>query len=210
MSSRPTLAKPAKGPAGAFGALLVAATDEPDAANGLALAYAALSPPQRRDLIPAVVADARAEGVCPSLLLASLLGVEQNADIARLIAEAIGEARSSELQPAAPTRALMAGDAQEGGALLIRPLHGHFVEVLALAWNPHTGVTHARAESLVATAEADTVARHLPGGLRLEDTPVAFAVDTLTGALWHHRQLHGSLPDDVAQFAEIFSQRPRG
>lgn len=208
MSSRPPLAKSAQGPAGAFGALLSAAVEQPEAVQGLALAYAALDVAQRSELIPAVVADARAEGICPSLVLVPLLGVEEDERVAQQLADAIAETHGIDLTPTSPMHALVAGDAQRGGCVLVHPLHGSFVEVLALAWTRADGITDAHVESLITHGNADDCVRYLPADLIFEATPVPFAIDLITESLWNHRQHHGKLPDGIERFADLFSRSP--
>jgi hypothetical protein len=48
----------------------------------------------------------------------------------------------------------------------------------------------------------------LPSQLRFEEMPVAFAIDAVTSVLWNHRRLHGSLPQCVEHFADMFSIDP--
>lgn len=182
--------------------------EQPEAVHGLALAYAALELEQRRELIPAVVADAQAEGICPSLVLVPLLGVEEDEVIAQQLADAIAETRSMQLRPTRPMHALVAGDAQRGGCVLVHPLHGSFVEVLALAWTRDEGITDAHVESLVTERDADDCVRNLPADMVFEATPVPFAIDLITESLWNHRQHHGKLPDGIERFADLFSRSP--
>lgn len=207
MSSRPPLAKSAQGPAGAFGALLSAAVAQPEAVRGLAIAYAELEVEQRRKLIPAVVADAHAEGICPSLVLVPLLGVEDDREVAQQLADEIARTRAAGLAPNT-MHALVAGDAERGGCLLVRPLHGTFVEVLGLAWTREAGITDSHVEPLITKAGADDCVRYLPADLIFEATPVPFAIDLVTESLWNHRQRHGKLPKDVERFADLFSASP--
>jgi hypothetical protein len=189
-----------------FGALLAAAVENPSAAQGLAFAYEGLEAGQRRELIDAVLSDARGAAVCPSAVLAPLLAVEEDVELARYIASAISANGGLGLACDGPLRALLAGDASEGCALLARPLHGHFVELLGLSWNREEGVVETLFEPLVSTDEVDRRAGGLPWGRGLETSPVPFAVDVIAGALWHHRRLHGQLPQVVARFADLFER----
>ena len=183
----------------------MAASREPNAARGLAMAYATLSVDQRHFIVDAVVNDAQVEGVCPSLVLASLLAAEDDAEVARHIADELASLETTELQSNSRTRALVAGDDRNGGLVVIRPLHGTFVEVLLLAWNLEEGITHALFEPLVHDASATQHLRQLPEDLLFEEMPVSFAIDLVTAPLWGHRRLHGRLPAEVERFADLFS-----
>lgn len=205
---RPSLAKATRGSAGAFGALVIAAARDCDAARGLALAYAALDRNGRWQIVDAVVADARAEGISPCVVLASLLSVEEEADVAQHIADAISEAGGSGLEVTARPRALAAGDEEHGGVILVRPLHGTFVEVLALAWQRDVGVTHAVFDPMVHDGDALSHKASLPPDLRFESVPITFAIDLVTPVLWNHRRNNGALPPGVTRFADLFSIAP--
>jgi len=74
-TGRPPLAKAKPGASEPFSALLAAAVENASAAQGLALAYAALERPQRQLLIEAVLADTQAADLQPSAVLAPLLAV---------------------------------------------------------------------------------------------------------------------------------------
>jgi hypothetical protein len=201
---RPPLAKTSEGPTGAFGALLASAVEDPATARGLALAYASLETRYRLQIIDAIVNDALAEGIGASAVLASLLPVEEDLEVARRIAEVMSEAGDRGLRSQLRTRAFLAGDELEGGVLLVRPLHGAFVEVLGLAWNDAMGVTHSAFDPMTRSENARESERALPGQLHFEEMPVTFAIDTVTSALWNHRRLHGHLPECVEHFADMF------
>jgi hypothetical protein len=202
--SRPPLAKTSEGPLGAFGALLASAIADPATARGLALAYASLDTRHRLQIIDAIVSDADAEGIGASAVLASLLPVEEDLDVARRIAEAMSQAGDRDLHLALRTRAYLAGDELDGGVLLVRPLHGAFVEVLSLAWNDATGITHSGFDPLTNHEKARESEHGLPNQLRFEEMPVAFAIDMVTTVLWNHRRLHGEIPQCVEHFADMF------
>jgi hypothetical protein len=205
-SPGPDLAKTSPSKAGPFGALLAATVQDPAAARGLALAYASLTTPQRWEIVDAIVADAAAEGICVASVLAPLLAVEEVTDVAQHIAAAISRLGGQRLDTGAQTRALVAGDEFDGGVLMIRPLHGTFTEVLALAWKEGFGVTHAEFEPLLHdTSAASTLRARLPGHLNFESAPVRFAIDLVTPVLWQHRRSHGSLPLEMHRFADLFS-----
>lgn len=205
---RPPIAKVTRGSAGAFGALVIAAARDSDAARGLALAYAALGPEGRWQIVDAVVADATAEGISPCAVLASLLAVEEDANVARHIADAISDAGGSGLEATTRPRALSAGDEENGGIILVRPLHGTFVEVLALAWKRDLGVTHAVFDPMVHDGDALGHKASLPADLRFESVPITFAIDLVAPVLWNHRRNNGALPPGVNRFADLFSIAP--
>jgi hypothetical protein len=195
----------ARGRLGPFGALLAAAARDPAAARGLALAYASLDAEGRSRIVQAVVDDAAAEGISASVALAPLLAVEEEPQIARAIADAIGRDGGLGLERSSGPRALLAGDERAGGVLLVRPLHGTFVEVLALAWDAERGVTHSVFDPLVDDAMASAHTSRLPSALRFEDVPVGYAIDRIAPVLWNHRRTHGTLPPGVERFADLFS-----
>jgi hypothetical protein len=193
---------------GPFGALIVAAATDPAAARGLAGAYASLAVAARRRIIEAVLSDALAEGISASPALIALLAVEDDPDLARTIADGLNAAGGDGLRSTVVPRALLAGDEERGGVLLIRPLQGTFVEVLALAWVRADGVTHAMFDPLVDDSAAAGHIARLPEGLRFEETPTQLAVDVLASVLWSHRLKHGSLPPGVERFADLFGIPP--
>jgi hypothetical protein len=102
-------------------------------------------------------------------------------------------------------RAFLAGSELDGGVMLIRPLHGTFVEVLGLAWNDAAGITHSAFDPMAHHELARASERALPPQLHFEEMPVAFAIDIVTSVLWNHRRLHGYLPECVEHFADMFS-----
>ncbi len=204
-SPRPTLATPARGRSGPFGALLAAAARDPAAARGLALAYGSLDVVGRGRIVEAVVADARAEGISASVVLAPLLAVEDDAENARAIAAAIDAEGGLGLESTVGARALVAGDELRGGVLLVRPLHGTFVEVLGLAWRRGDGLTHAVFEPLVDDSAASANLSRLPVDLRFEEMPMRYAIDLLAPVLWTHRRGNGALPPGVERFADLFA-----
>lgn len=153
----------------------------------------------------AVVTDARVEGVCPSAVLASLLAVEEDAFVARAIADAMEHAGDEGLTPQADLDAWVAGDESDGGLVLSRPLHGRFVEVLSLAWRRDEGLTHALFDPLAERTPAADRMCDLPGRLHFEQMPVEFVVDLMTQVLWNHRRVHGTLPEVVRHFADLFA-----
>lgn len=204
MSRSPIHLRPVRGRVGPFGALIVAAATDPAAARGLAGAYASLAVAARRRIIDAVLSDASAEGISASPALIALLAVEEDPELARLIADSLNSAGGDGLRSTVQARALLAGDEERGGVLLIRPLHGTFVEVLALAWTRNDGVTHSMFDPLVDDSVAASHTARLPDGLPFEETPTQHAVDVLASVLWSHRRKHGSLPPGIERFADLF------
>lgn len=202
-TARSSLAKAASGPGGAFGALLCSAVEDPSTARGLALAYATLDTRHRLQIIDAILNDAVLEGIGASAVLASLLTVEEDLDVARQIAQAMSCAGAQGLNTSLHTHIWLAGDEREGGVVVVRPLHGAFAEVLALAWNEHSGLTHTSFDAL---AHSDTTPEHVPGlpaHLRFEEMPCGFAIDVVASVLWSHRQRTGGLPECVERFADL-------
>jgi len=184
---------------------LSVAVEDPATARGLALAYAALEPRHRMQIVDAVLRDADAEGIGASAVLASLLPVEDDVAVARHIAQAMTLAGDRDLHHMGRARAFLAGSELDGGAMLIRPLHGAFVEVLALAWNDAVGITHSAFDPMAHHADAGASACALPDRLHFEEIPMGFAIDTVTVALWNHRRLHRVMPECVEHFADMFS-----
>ncbi len=203
-TGRPPLAKAKAETTERFSALLVAAAENASAAQGLALAYAALERAQRQLLIEAVLVDTRAADMCPATVLAPLLAVEEDVELARDIASAISASGGEGLRCDATCRALLAGDAAEGAALLARPLYGHFVELLGLGWTRNEGVVHTLFVPLATVNDVKRQANNLPWSAELEEIPVAFAMDVIASALWQHRRLHGELPQLAGRFADLF------
>lgn len=202
---RPGLASTQRGRQGPFAALLGAASRDPAAARGLALAYASLDGVARRRIVEAVVADARAEGIAAGPALIPLLAVEDDADIARALADAISVAGPDAITVTTAARALVRGDESEGAALVLRPLHGPFVEGLAIAWTRAEGITCSWFEPLLAPGDTPVLEARLADGAPLEETPLAFAVDLLAPVLWRHRRAGRPTPAGIERFADLFS-----
>lgn len=205
---RPPLSLLNSGPAGAFGALLSRTVEDPQAARGFAFAYASLPLRQRAEIIEAIVVDAGAEGINLSEVLAPLLSVEEDPQVARQLADAISAAGGRGLSPVEPLRALLAGDEPAGAFLLVRPLHGRFAETLGLVWEQARGITHATYEPLAHTEDPLPVLPGVADGLHFEEMPLSYALDIVTPVLWGHRRAHGALPEQVRPFADLFTIHP--
>jgi hypothetical protein len=201
---RPSLASADRGRTGPFGALVAAASKDAAAARSLAMAYAEHPAETRLRLIDAIVADAHVEGADVGALLALLLGIEAEPEVARAIAAAMHHHGGAGLAPATQASALAAGDNRAGAVVLTRPLYGDFVEILAAAWSAEGGVTHVLVDPLAHPADVDARAADLPPSLSLHPAPMERAIDLLADALWHHKRRFGTLPDGLERFADLF------
>ncbi len=183
-----------------FGALVAAAARDAEAACALAAAYARLPPNARVQMIDAVASDASAERVDPLAPLAALLAVEDEAELAARIRDALlGLCRATEQRgPSSEPRALCASDRGAHAAVLVRPLYGPFADVLAVAWREGGGVTHAVVEPLVRDDGIDAVTARLPDGLLLVTAPYLRTRDRVVAALWDELREGRSLPAEIA------------
>jgi hypothetical protein len=175
----------------------------------LALAYADLPHRARVELVDAIHSDSIAEGINAAPLLAGLLGVEREADVARHIASVMTACAAGCLQPATPCRAFLSGDDGAGIAVLARPLHSDVLEVLSISWTREQGLTGVKLEPLIHERDLPGYLSGLREGARLERIPLAFAVDLIAPVLWHHRRVHGAIPALLARFAELFDVATR-
>jgi hypothetical protein len=180
---------------------VAAAASDAGAAEGLATAYASMGPEGRRQLVEAVVDDARLDAISPAAALAALLGVETEASIAHVIFRALRETGGEGLTVPAAPRALWEGDADRGSAALVRPLYGRFVELLHVAWNAD-GIAHATTDPLVGGDEVERRLAALPESDALEPAAFDRTVDRLAVVLWRHRRRHGDLPPALHRLAD--------
>lgn len=199
---------------GPFRALLAAALTHNDAAMGLACAYAELQPVQRSELLDAVIADARAEGLSLKPLLGPLCAIESDPALSerlRGLLEAHGVALSVSPSGRVPPRILLTGDAGFGAALLVRPLEGAALDVLELRWDIASALLHADRKR-VAQHELNTLAAELHGTAKrnaratltdIEEVPLDLAAEVVAHALWRYRRAHGVLPLEVSEFADL-------
>lgn len=203
MAGRPSgPARAGRGRGGAFAALLAGAAAEPELARGLAGAYADLPVDARRRLVDAVVADARSCGLAPAHVLVHLLAVEEDAEVARAIAELVCADREAALEPSTGDEGLLAGDDGCGAAALLQPLHGDLVELLAVRWEDGA-VCRAVFEPVLRRHEVgERLAALDLGGLR----PVApqRATEALALPLWRHLRAGHPAPAGVERFARLF------
>ncbi len=184
-----------------FDALLVAAEHDPEAAEGLAQAYGALSLDQRRALIESVVADVGAAGRSPTAPLALMLAVEGDRELARSIANALVEAGA---RHRARHSAWSWGSDSDGGIAVARPLTNDELEVVALEWRGGE-LSSVRRETLIRRDALDAARAKLgvpdaAAVLGLDD-----AVDRLAECLWRSRVRRGSLPEDLRALAHLFA-----
>ncbi len=189
----------------AFVTLLERASRDPEAAAGLALAYAAFAPPIRRALVEAIVTDAASGSVEVSTVLVALLGVEPDAELCRDIACALSAAASGAPVATGRERALFAGDETRGALLYARPLFGPFLETLLLRWTRDGGVSRAHFLPLATEETVERIEAEADPDLRFEEVPVTRAFDRAAVVLWEHRKRHGELPEALLPFAALFS-----
>ena len=188
----------------AFEALLRNAGTDPDAASGLALAYAALPDDAREQLITSIDATGPLASTDTNALLL-LLGVEREPRIARRIAEALERGPEVGGQPKA---AYGWGDLDGGGVAIFRPLHGEFADTLVVRWTDSSLAARPRFMDHAANLDAFRVTASLPD--EAAAMPYEEAVDRLAMALWRHRRRGGTLPDSLRPFAELFSTPAHG
>jgi hypothetical protein len=188
----------------AFRSLLASAARDPSAAKGLALAYREFAVEQRTRIVEAVADDARRPGNDSPVVLAALLSVEEDGEVARRIAGLISAAGGEGLAPTGRERFFVVDDDDGGKALLIRPLFGAFVEMFALEWRRDAGITRVAFEPLMS---ADELGAHLDRsrvGAGFEEVSLEYAVSRVTPVLWEHRKRTGSLPPALARLQDLF------
>jgi hypothetical protein len=204
--ARPTVLGPVRagrGGRGPFAALLARATEDGDAASGLALGYEQLTPGERRCLVDVVRSDASAEGLDPAPLLLALLSVEPDLEIARAIAAALAHESGPVAAGAAEAR-LREGSGR-GAAALIQPLHGSFVEAWAVRWDG-ASITGSHFFPMVTSAVLEEELGRFAGPL--EPVPMQDTVDRVATLLWPHLRGGGRAPRGLARFAGLFSIEP--
>ncbi len=184
-----------------FGALVAAAGDDPEAALALAGAYARVPREAREALLAAVIGDAAEEGVSALGALAALLSVEDDPTMAARIRDAMLEGHTP-VESAIPSTAWLAQREQEGiqggAVVLVRPLYGPFVDVVAIAYSDDQ-VTQTIIEPLVRADSLDRVLAALPDGLALEPASFDDARELLVETVWTHLRRGGdALPVGLA------------
>ncbi len=175
---------------GPFAALVARAAYDPEAARGLAAAYASLPEAMRSDLVDAVLVDAGVEGVPAGSALVPLLSAESDPAIAQRIADAIHAAGGAGLATKNTASAWAAGDANHGGAVLVRPLYADFVETWALSWQGER-IEQSVFQPMLRSEDAEKQARDLKLAASFEPIPlsdisqlVASKLQTHSGASW--------------------------
>lgn len=191
-----------RGRAGPFGAMVAQATRHPDIARGLATAYGALAPDERRHLIPLVAADASRHGADPLAALAVLLSAEEDPDLAHIIFDAM-QRRTTDSEAHAELATWLAGDPECGSAVVARPLHGGLGELLALRWA--TTALRAHHEPLVRLTDLQGIVDRLTFVPRPGPVPPGVAIDTLATALWRQHRRGHRWPSQIARFVEVFN-----
>ncbi|MCA9605544.1 MAG: hypothetical protein KC619_08110 [Myxococcales bacterium] len=180
-----------------FEVLIAAAGRDPEAAAGLALAYADMPAPAREKLVESIASS-------PNALLL-LLGVERDPELARKIAEAL---QASAAQPSEDRDVAFAwGDGQHGGVGIVRHLHGDFVDTLRVSWTPTDVEAQVLPIGRADDIEALRTRAAVPDDARR--VPREIAVDAMTEALWRHHRAGRAIPPDVQPFAELFSPTRR-
>lgn len=196
MSSEPPLEVVPDEPESPFEALLRNARTDPEAATGLALAYADMSEEARDKLVP-LLREERPE------LLALLLGVEESPAIAERIAEALGEGDGP--APVGADSGHAWGREDDGGVALIRHLHGEFVEAVSVSWA--AAEVSVETVPLASARELDALRRRLGVPAEARALSLAHATDLLAEGLWRLRRRRGSLPDSLHSVAALLDPR---
>lgn len=174
-----------------FEALLALADRDAEAAEGLALAYAALERHDRDALVASVVHDARRAGRSPAGPLALLLAVEPDRELAETIARALAE-----LEPPGRARGTgwIWGSEEEGGVALAREA-GPSLTLLGVRWRG-AAIDVSRPEPVRCDA--------LERGREMLEVPTSAemcsldaAIDRLAERLWRTCRDHGPLPAEL-------------
>ncbi len=179
-----------------FDALLHAAERDPEAAEGLALGYAALSLQERQYLIETLVGDAHRPA---AYVLALLLSVEEDAQLAQRIAGALcsdAPARSGR------DAGWAWGGKDDGGIAIARHLHGVFVEVFCVRWQG--GEISTKCEPPTPQDRLADVHRGLGVPESAERLQMPVAIDRLAETLWRARRERGQLPEALRDLADLF------
>ena len=180
-----------------FDALLGAAARDPEAASGLALAYADMTREAREKLVAVIRSDPNA--------LVLLLGVEDDPELAGAIAVALRSSeRAARWRGPGKRRdsAFSWGDASDGGIALVRHLHGQFVDALRVSWV--AGVLDAEALPISSAQDDGELVRRAGVPADARRIPFERGVDILTEALWRARREGRDIPPEVRPFADVF------
>lgn len=186
------------GPEGALLALMDAAEQDPVAAEGLMAAYSQMPDRERARLVETIIEDGKNAKRPVSGTLALLLGAEPNPELARAIASGLD---STVARPDVD-RGWCWGDKSAGGALMVRHLHGVFVEALSVTWD---GTALAADGDRFSAFDEAKLRRHHGVPLDAERVRMDEAVDRIASAVWHARRSGGALPPSLRGFAHVFS-----
>lgn len=201
LAAGPSLADTDRGVLGPFGALVARASSDPEAAVSLASAYSELPKTARFAIAHALWQDSKREGCEPAPALLALLSIEDDLEVAEVLAEylrgtpvpgANGAPRGFEAQePTSQARIEL---------VLVRPLYGEFVEALSIREEP---VSSEVVFTRTPISKLDFGDKLLRAGF--VELPWPEAVDRLAKVLWSHRRLHGRLPFGLGSFRDLFA-----
>lgn len=188
---------------GPFDALLRAADEDPSAAEGFALAYAAMDRDERERLIDTVVGDAGAAERSPAGPLMLLLAVEEEHALASRIACALLASGEDVLGRRGLDAGWVWGGDGAGGVALARHLHGGFVELLRVGWSD--GRLDVESEPLAHERELVEVRRRAGVPADADQVPLERAIDRLAETLWRVRRRGDPWPERLRAFADLFA-----
>ena len=186
-----------------FDALLRAADEDPEAAEGFALAYAAMGRVERERLIDTVVRDAQAAARSPAGPLMLLLAVEEEHELASHIAGALLALGEETLGRRGLDAGWVWGGELAGGVALARHLHGGFVELLRVGWSD--GRLEVESEPLAHERELAEVRRRAGVPTDADQVPLERAIDRLAETLWRVRRRGDPWPERLRAFADLFA-----
>jgi hypothetical protein len=185
-----------------FAALLRAAEHDAEAAEGLALAYAALAPDERARLVATVIEDSSESGRSPTAVLALLLGIEDVPELAAMLASALCDAASRELVRRGGDAGWSWGGERDGGVAIARQREDGLLDLVCVRWLDGDLDAHARA--LVRREELAEAHEHLGIPEAAERVEARAAIDRLAEVLWRARRTRGGLPETLRGLADLF------
>lgn len=182
-----------------FDALLALADRDAEAAEGLALAYAALERDERDALVASVVRDAEVAGRSPARPLALLLAVEKDEELAERIARALADVDR-------PGRARGTGwtwgSVERGGVALAREA-GPALALVAVRWSG--GQLEVLQPAPVGRDQLEEGRLRLGVPESAETRSLDAAVDRLAEQLWRARLANGPLPTGLSALTAFFA-----
>lgn len=192
----------ANGAESPFDALLDAAERDAEAAEGLALAYAALDRDERDALYASVLRDAEDRDRSPAGILALLLAVEEDEELANRMARAILGA----VRPACESGRALGwawGSTDEGGVAFAGPPRGDRLPLSSVRWQgEHFEVVTAEP---VAGHQLEEGRRRLALAESAEAMAFDEAVDLLAAQLWRARRTFGPLPESLRAIVRVLT-----